>query len=92
MIAAQRGHDKCVNALIQRGGDVNLQSKDGSTALMLAEAHGNLKCVKILIASRAKCRLGFTALTSAVSEGQVECAAILVEAGAKLNDNKNAFQ
>ena len=48
--AAQNGRDKCIGMLIQGGADVNIQSKDGYTALMFAEKKDD-KCVDVLVKS-----------------------------------------
>ena len=36
MFAAQNGHVDCLHELITSGAEVNIQQKDGGTALMLA--------------------------------------------------------
>ena len=53
MRAVRKGHDKCVEAVVRSGADVNMKDKDGSTALMSATVQGEMKCVEILIAAGA---------------------------------------
>ena len=53
MKAVQNGHDKCVEAVIRSGADVNMKHIHGWTALMSAAFRGEMKCVEILIAAGA---------------------------------------
>jgi ankyrin repeat protein len=48
MLAADNGHDKCVQLLIDSGADVNIQSNVGSTALQMAKNRHHNNCVQIL--------------------------------------------
>ena len=46
MKAVGNGHDKCVEALIKSGVDVNTKDKDGWTAVMSAAVRGETRCLR----------------------------------------------
>ena len=48
MKAAENGHDKCVQLLINNGADITLKNNDGKTALQIAKDWGYQNCVKLL--------------------------------------------
>ena len=53
MLAAQKGHDKCVDTLIKAGADVNETDAGAFTALVHAANNGNDTCVEQLIEAGA---------------------------------------
>ena len=48
MYAAWLGKDKCVETLIYGGADVNIQDRNGGTAVMKVAEWGHEKCIDIL--------------------------------------------
>ena len=71
--------------LIHAGADVN-ESTHAETPLMIASLHGNVECVRELIAAGANIEArtwsGSNALMLASCNGHLECARELLEAGA----------
>merc|ERR1719387_3346723 len=53
-IAAQRGHDKLLVALLQRDSDAEARNSIGWTPLLSAVFHGQLMCIKQLIRRSAQ--------------------------------------
>lgn len=49
MLAVSHGRQQMVEALLECGGDVNVQDDEGSTALMCASEHGRAEIVKLLL-------------------------------------------
>ncbi|XP_061681711.1 KN motif and ankyrin repeat domain-containing protein 3 [Syngnathoides biaculeatus] len=49
MLAVSHGRQEMVEALLECGGDVNVQDDEGSTALMCASEHGRAEIVKLLL-------------------------------------------
>ena len=72
-----------VKKLIADGVDINIQSKNGYTALIIASYHGYTEIVKILFEEGADINIqnneGDTALTHAEKQGHVEIVKILKE-------------
>ena len=71
------------------GFDINVQNRDGFTALMEAAHHGHIDIVRTLVKAKAKVdvrnnRLD-TALTEAAAIGHSETVQILLDAGANVN-------
>jgi ankyrin repeat protein len=54
MVAAQGGHAEIVKALLANGAEVNAKTTDGSTALIIAVAHGHTEIVDFLKQHGAK--------------------------------------
>jgi ankyrin repeat protein len=54
MAAAVAGNAELVNALIQKGANIDVQSKAGTTPLLAAVSQGHLEVVKTLLESDAK--------------------------------------
>ena len=81
--------EKYADTLIQAGTDVNIQEREGCTALMRAALLGRDKCVDILIQGGADVnvqnRLGNTALMEAVREDHDKCVKTLIQRGADVN-------
>ncbi len=75
-----------IRLLIEYGANVNLQDKDGNTALVFASYNGHTEAVKLLLAAGAKVNLqddrDYTALYYANREGYIEIQKLLREAGA----------
>ena len=82
-----------VNALIDRGADVNAPStnpeKKKATPLMAASVNGRVDVIRVLLAAGARVNLGdaigWTALMSASYYGQIEAIRVLLAAGAQIN-------
>lgn len=49
MAASSRGHSHVVSVLLQKESGINLQDKDGYTALMLACMNGHAQIVSLLL-------------------------------------------
>jgi ankyrin repeat protein len=83
MVASERGHMATVQALIAARANLNVQDKDGWTALMRAS---NTAIVRALIGAGANVNLqdkdGWTALMRASNTATAQS---LIEAGADLN-------
>jgi len=69
MYAAEHGHERVVDLLLQHGAETNLQASNGNTALMLAVLHGHERVVELLLKRGAETNkrdgIGRTALTIA---------------------------
>ncbi len=46
MVASHNGHAEVVKILVENGAQVNLQAKDGWSALMIASQNGHAEVVK----------------------------------------------
>lgn len=55
MDAASEGHEELVSFFIDKGASLDIKSKSGQTALILATGNGQLKCAEILIKAGADC-------------------------------------
>ena len=94
--AAEQGHDKCLNILVQSKFDM----KECSVALHKAALKGKTDCVHILINAGADINShhrGFdyldyhdntTALLKAAKDNHVQCVKNLIEAGTGVNEDK----
>lgn len=75
--------------LLVAGANVNAQTGDGDTALIMAADAGNLEVVRLLLLHGAKVDmrgfLGRTALLGAVGKGNVSMAKLLIASGADIN-------
>ena len=69
------------------GANVNVTTKDGLTALMLASAQGNTEIVKILLLAKPHLNMrqqnGYTALQIAKAYNHPDIVKILQQAGAR---------
>jgi hypothetical protein len=89
----KEGHVRMVNALIDRGADVNAPSTNPEhkqdTPLMTASAIGRVEVMRVLLAAGARVNLGdadgWTALMYASYHGQIEAIRVLLAAGAQIN-------
>jgi ankyrin repeat protein len=83
MLAALKGHDELVAALIARGADVN---KTGWTPLHYAATHGHLKVIRQLLDAHAyidaESPNGTTPLMMAAYYGTPEAVKLLLDSGA----------
>ena len=90
-LAAEAGHLKVVQLLLEAGADKNAASADGTTALMLAALTGHFKMVRLLLEAGADKNVstsaGQTALMAAAASGHLEVVQLLLQVGA----DKNAF-
>ena len=77
MFAAQEGHERAVELLLQRGAEINKQNSDGCTALMFAAGEGHSAVVLRLLRAGADTKLrsgkGKSALQLAKKNGHSAC-------------------
>jgi len=93
MIATYNDHSKIMCLLIKHGANVNIQTKDGTTALMtaviIASSYGDTKIVRLLIEAGATLDIqdkdGMTALMLAIIHNNTELINLLITSGANLN-------
>ena len=90
LLAAQQGHDQCLDILVKSGADVNRPLK-GFTPLHLAAMYGHNICVEQLITEGVDVEeisqsYRFTPLQLAVRNGCKICTKLLVQAGAGVNE------
>lgn len=78
-----------IDLLIKKGADINWQSPENLTVLMMVAGNGDIELLKLLISSKAEIDKidndGLTALTHAIFKGNYSCAEQLLKAGANLN-------
>jgi len=79
-----------VEILLQYGGDPNLSTREGRTALFVAAGQGSTEIAKTLIengadVSAGNLQRGFTALYHAVENGHHDMVKLLIEKGADVN-------
>jgi ankyrin repeat protein len=81
MLASGRGHAEVIRLLLGAGADVNVQSNDGSTALMPASMYNHPEVVRLLLGARANVNVqsnnGWTALALASHFGHVDVVRLL---------------
>ena len=84
MLAANKGHVGCVQALLGAGAHLQSIDENGNTALMLAANKGHVDCVRSLVGTPLdqKNNEGDTALMLAANKGHVDCVQALLDAGA----------
>jgi hypothetical protein len=79
-----------VNALLEKGVDVNAKDHSGSTALMIAASKGNLEIAKALVNRGADINIqdtdNRTALMEALRNGHIAVVQFLLEKGANTDD------
>lgn len=87
--AAKEGDIDAVEEFLEKGADINMQNKDGSTALMWAANEGFEEIVKLLLQKGAAVNIqdnaGNTALMVAASKGFKEILKLLLQKGADVN-------
>ena len=89
-VASFSGHTDIVEELLkpENGASINIQTKDGRTALQAAAENGHFHVVKILLQRGADINLGTvdknSLLYNAVEEGDLELVQMLVERGAEV--------
>jgi ankyrin repeat protein len=88
-MAAQNGHERCMQALLEAGADIEAVDCQGLTALHHSAVEGQLGCVRMMLAAGAcvddpaRGLSSLTALQLAVAAGHESCVqALLLEAGA----------
>jgi ankyrin repeat protein len=92
-LEGKEGYMRMVNALIDRGADINAPSAKPeftkTTPLMVASGNGSVEVMRVLLAAGAKvnqtCTDGTTALMLASQNGHVEAIRVLLAAGAQVN-------
>jgi len=93
-IAANCGHFECLNVLLRKGCDPDIQDISGSTALHLAARNGQKRCVEKLLECNANPDIagndGATALHWLAVNGRVEILKILLQytSGVNLEDGQ----
>lgn len=89
LIASGRGDIQAVKALLAKGASVNVQTKEGATALIFAAQNGYIDIVKALLAKGAEMNVqtktGETALILASFEGHTDIVEVLLAKGAGVN-------
>ena len=89
MWASYNGNVEIVQALIDKGADINANSNPGRTALMWASISGHKEVVQLLLAKGADVNSkdvdGNTALIHAADEGRTEIVQALIDKGADVN-------
>jgi uncharacterized protein len=88
--AGYLGHTNIISLLLKFGGDINLRSSDGRTALMWAAFRNNSKMVRFLLDHGADITLidneGWNALEIAIIKMNYETALLLKKAGLSPKD------
>jgi len=91
MLAAEGGHEECVEQLCARGATIDATDESGCTALMYASESGSVSCIRALLTAaqssdaradlniNAQDSLGETALLKACRAGESEVARTLLE-------------
>ena len=96
MRAVENGHDAVVNALLDRGAEVNTQNNYDITALMLAAYDGKVAMVEALLDRGAEietqAKNGYTALISAATQGHVEVVNILLDRNANVDNQLEQYK
>lgn len=89
MRAAQEGHVKCVQLLLESGAHVNRRNRAHLTALMLASQRGHADVCQVLIQYGADLdamtHQNSTSLLLAVKRGHIDVLQVLVTAGCELS-------
>lgn len=87
MAAAHLGDVDGMQRIMERGANVNEQSRNGKTALLLASSRGHLKAVYLLIGRGAEVNMGdaagTTPLISAATNGHDKVVELLLKNGAQ---------
>ena len=87
--AVKKNDIEKIESYIQSGGDIDIQTKNGFTALMYASERGYLETVKFLVSHGAnvniKNKYGETALICACIHGNLEIVKLLISNGANIN-------
>ena len=92
-LEGKEGYLRMVNALIDRGADVNAPTAkpehEKAMPLIAASANGRVELMRVLLAAGARVHLGsasgYTALIAASFHGQVVAIRVLLAAGAQIN-------
>ncbi len=88
-VVSKKDDTKALKILIDAGADLDLKTKDGKTALMIAARRGKIDALKMLIAAKAGLNHqdndGRTAIMNALIHAHSEAFKLLIEAGADLN-------
>jgi len=89
VMASENGRREVIEALLEKGASIDLQMKDGRTALMWASFQGHRKVVEVLLDRGARIDLqmenGWSALMVASNKGQREMVEVLLETGASID-------
>ena len=87
--AANKGNIEVVKLLLKENADVNIQDKNGVTALMLASLNGHTHVVELLLKENAdvniKNKQGMTALNLASLKGHTHVVELLLKDNANVN-------
>ncbi len=89
MAAAFNDQEQVLNALLQKGAQVNASETGGNTALHWAAFGGRLNCCKLLMVSgadiNARSNFGWTPLYQSVARNHIVVAAYLISHGGDIN-------
>ena len=93
MKTVERGHYRCLDAMIKRGDDINRKNLSGMSILMhtaTCTSKNNMKCVRTLVHGGADVNavsddIRSTALMFAAKNGNIDCLAYLIRKGADVN-------
>ena len=94
LLAADRGHLKVIQLLLEAGADTNAIDENLATASMAASHNGHLEVVRLLLEAGADANAidenMATALMDADQNGHLEVVRLLLEAGADTNATDKA--
>lgn len=87
ILAAQKGHDDVIRALISRGAEIDTHNTDGVTAVFMAALNGRVSSIRLLARHGARLdfktnKEGWTPLMGAVVNDHSEAVRALLELGA----------
>ena len=85
---AKNGNLQKVQSYIAKGGNVNVSTKYGTTAMIAASEKGHVEIVEMLISARANVDAGHcvgSALLAASGNGHIDIVKLLIKNGANVN-------
>jgi ankyrin repeat protein len=96
MLAAEIGDLQSIRLLVERGAELNQQSRSGTHALLLATSAGHTEAVKFMLANGAevdlKNQIGDTALIASIKQDHMPVAKLLLEGGASTRARNAKFE
>ena len=92
METVAKGHNACLQLLLNAGADVNIQDSKEYNALMKASEHGHKVCIKALLEAGASVNTAMTfdctALIMAVASNDISNVRLLLKSGAYVNHTR----